>query len=150
MTRILIAVDFSVCGRLALKAGINLAIDLGSDIRLVHAFPPQYQSPSIGGAAYHELFSKYAAENESSEAIQLSLEWADKARDQGLDVDVIAAAGPPSSLILESSKDETIAMIVIGSHGRSGFKKFVLGSVAQEVVQKSKKPTLVIPCQKGK
>lgn len=145
VSRILIAVDFSDAGRVALAAGIQLARDLQQDVLLVHAFPEPMKAPVAAGMGYHEVFQRFASEHEADEAIRLTTEFADQARDAGLDVEVVAEARDPAALILATEKRKDVAMVVVGTHGKSGFKKFILGSVAADVVSKSTTPVLVVP-----
>ncbi|RKG38769.1 universal stress protein [Acinetobacter rongchengensis] len=51
---------------------------------------------------------------------------------------------PPATGILEAADELNADLIVMGSHGRTGFKKFFLGSVAQEVLSISPLPVLII------
>lgn len=145
MSRVLIAVDFSDCGRAALDAGSRLALDLRSDIVLVHAFPEPMSPALATGLGYQELFQHYAGQAELVEALRLTQEWAEKARKEGLHVDVVARSAKPADLILEAANRDDVAMLVLGTHGRTGFRKLVLGSVAQDVIRRARKPTLVVP-----
>lgn len=145
MARILIAVDFSSCGHAALTAGVQLARDLQADVRLVHAFP-ESTSPIAAGMGYHEVFRKFASEHETDEAIRLTTEFADEARAAGLDVDLVARAARPADLILEAAGDDEVTMLVMGTQGKSAVRRFILGSVAQDVIAKADKPVLVVPC----
>ena len=52
--------------------------------------------------------------------------------------------GSPAKVILEVAKDENIDLIVIGSSGKSGFDRFIMGSVADKVVNSAKCAVLVI------
>ncbi len=51
---------------------------------------------------------------------------------------------PPATGILEAADELNVDLIVMGSHGRTGFKKFFLGSVAQEVLSICPLPVLII------
>ena len=144
MTTILVAVDFSPCGQHALQAATRLARDLGAAIRIVHAFEPNPRAPVMAGLGYRELFEELAAELETEEAMQLST-WAQEARASGIDVETEARPGREADVILGAAEAEDVFMLVLGTHGRSGFKKLLLGSVAQEVLRRSSKPVLVVP-----
>ena len=52
--------------------------------------------------------------------------------------------GSPAKVILEVAKDEDIDLIVMGSSGKSGFDRFILGSVSDKVVNTAKCPVLVV------
>lgn len=52
--------------------------------------------------------------------------------------------GSPAKVILEVAKDEEIDLIVMGSSGKSGFDRFIMGSVADKVVNSAKCAVLVV------
>ena len=56
----------------------------------------------------------------------------------------IVREGSPAKTILEVAKEEDIDLIVIGSSGKSGFDRFIMGSVAEKVVNAAKCAVLVI------
>ena len=63
----------------------------------------------------------------------------------GIDLDIRIMHGlSPSEGILQTSKELPIDLIVMGSHGRKGFQKLVLGSVAQKVLGASEIPVLIV------
>jgi nucleotide-binding universal stress UspA family protein len=51
----------------------------------------------------------------------------------------------PHEAIIKDSKEKGIDLIVLGSHGRTGLKKFFMGSVAQKVVGYARCPVMVVP-----
>ncbi|KGT47027.1 MULTISPECIES: universal stress protein [Acinetobacter] len=64
---------------------------------------------------------------------------------EGIDLDIRIMHGlSPSEGILQTSKELPIDLIVMGSHGRKGFQKLVLGSVAQKVLGASEIPVLIV------
>ena len=66
--------------------------------------------------------------------------------EEGLDVKITkkVAEGSPARVILETSEEENIDLVVIGSSGKTGFDKFLMGSVAEKVVKSAKCSVLVI------
>jgi nucleotide-binding universal stress UspA family protein len=71
----------------------------------------------------------------------------DSAADGHLDVpvDVLVESGPPAKQILARAKSLAADMIVIGTHGHSGFQHLVLGSVTEKVLRQAECPVLTIP-----
>ena len=67
-----------------------------------------------------------------------------KLEDDGLQVDRRTLVGTPDSRITDYTCEMPDSMIVMATHGRSGFKKWVLGSVADKVVRSSGRPVLLI------
>ena len=62
----------------------------------------------------------------------------------GIDAETIAKVGHPGELIAKTADTGKFDMVVMGSHGRSGMEKLVLGSVAQRVLSHSHLPVLVV------
>lgn len=71
-------------------------------------------------------------------------EYAQKARDQGLEVETVVRVGKPAREILEVAEDRDIDHIVMGSHGRSGVGRVVFGSVAETVTRRSPTPVTIV------
>ncbi len=61
-----------------------------------------------------------------------------------LDLTIKTVLGEPSEEILRYIGDQSISLVVIGTHGRRGFEKFVFGSVADRVVKSSPVPVLTV------
>jgi len=56
----------------------------------------------------------------------------------------IIQGGDPPDVIAKQAKKNRAAMIVMGSHGRSGVKRFFLGSVAERALRYADRPTLIV------
>lgn len=145
VSTIVIGIDFSPCGQGALQAGVQLAIDLQAPIIIAHAFPRAMSRPMMAGMGFQDIFQQFATENEVGEALQLTAKWANKARESGLPVDVVAEPEEPARLLVRLSKRADVSMLVVGTHGRGGLRKAFLGSVAQDVIRRSETPVLVVP-----
>lgn len=61
------------------------------------------------------------------------------------DVDVLVQPGQPAQQILECAEAESADLIVIGTHGSSGFEHLVLGSVTEKVLRQSSCPVMTVP-----
>ena len=68
----------------------------------------------------------------------------DKLNEDGLKITHIVREGSPAKVILEVAKEENIDLIVMGSSGKSGFDRFIMGSVADKVVNSAKCAVLVV------
>ncbi|WP_276299312.1 universal stress protein [Halorussus lipolyticus] len=78
------------------------------------------------------------------EGQQATDEIADEARDRGLEVVTTIEEGTPAETIVGYAEDEKMDMVVMGTHGRSGVDRYVLGSVTEQVVRKSEVPVLTV------
>lgn len=59
--------------------------------------------------------------------------------------DVTVRCGAPADVIVETADELGVKAIIMSTHGRSGFNKWVFGSVTEKVLKKSDKPVFVIP-----
>lgn len=59
-------------------------------------------------------------------------------------ITTVIKEGSPAKMILKVASEEDVDLIVIGSSGKSGFDKFILGSVSDKVVNAAKRPVLVV------
>lgn len=69
---------------------------------------------------------------------------ADLAADRGTELDTVTSVGKPATAILDYARDHGIDQIVMGSHGRSGLDRAILGSVAETVTRRARIPVTVI------
>jgi nucleotide-binding universal stress UspA family protein len=150
--RILVAIDGSVTSDLALREAIGLAKDQDAMLRLVHVVdltPPASMTTETGSAvALHFPLAEY--QKALQEAGEKSLATrATAARDAGVNVDTklitVGTLGERiHEAIEEQSKQWPADLIVVGTEGRRGFQRLMIGSVAEGLVRISTKPVLLI------
>ena len=145
--KILIAIDLSDVSRTAMEAGALLAKDLGAKVVLVHAVSEWPRVPAYAasvGASYEDL-DDMQRRHIIDEATAVTTDWASQLRKQGLDVTVVVDQLDVVDLILDTAKEHDAQMIVMGTHGWSGIKRFIMGSVAQRVLHDADRPVLIVP-----
>ncbi len=140
--RILCPSDFSDCSRAALEFAIELAQRLGASIRVVHVFQlPQYAGFEDGltmAAASAEIFTTLRKKTEEQLRAELEL-----CRTAGVTATAEQVDGVPHAEIVRLS--EQADLVVMGTHGRTGLPRLVLGSAAERVVRLAKCPVLTVP-----
>ena len=62
---------------------------------------------------------------------------------------IVHVGGQPHQFIVKEAKEKNIDMIVMGTHGRTGLKKLIMGSVAQKVIGYAPCSVLVVPAFPG-
>jgi nucleotide-binding universal stress UspA family protein len=135
---IVAAVDFSKHSRKAFDAAVQLAGDLDATLVLVHAFPP------VPKAGMRDPIGQVKAEVDAVEWRDLCESWAADAR-ESVEVETVGREGKPADVIAKVVAETKASLVVVGSHGRTGLKRAVLGSVAEAVVRTSKVPVVVVP-----
>jgi nucleotide-binding universal stress UspA family protein len=142
--KILVAVELSDVGRSALDAAIGLAKDLCCSLVLLHAFQRAFMAPEVTPAIAARV-QDMEGRLEEGQAIDLSTKWASRARASGLAVETETAEGDIATVIVEAARRHDALLIVVGTHGRTGLRRLLEGSVAEVVVRHADRPVLVVP-----
>ena len=139
MKKILVPTDFSSQAENALKVAAKLALKHDSEIYLLHSLEMPL---SIGGSSDssnlpESLYFIKLAEKNFSEILE---------KPYLQDIDVHEAIGHNEIYhdIEKTVKDNEIDLVVMGSHGASGFKEMFIGSNTEKVVRTSSIPVLII------
>ncbi len=148
--KILFATDGSECAKRAEKYAIELAKDENGEITAIIIGDISYAAVPIGinGTTMLQATIADAIENETKNAEKLLNEFKQAAEKENIKVNTIVKIGKPDTEIIEES-EKGYNVIIIGSKGLSGIKRFLLGSVAEHVVRYSKIPVLVVKNKKG-
>ncbi|MEO9806220.1 MAG: universal stress protein [Reichenbachiella sp.] len=142
MKKILVFTDFSKCAHLASSVSIEIASKFGCEILFVHYMNNVPDGWEIGSLAFRKGYA-----NTYSDYLKNSCQLAELERSAS-DEKVIAK----SKLIYNFSasklspfiEENKIDYVIMGSHGRSSFEEFMMGSNAQEMVRHSPVPIMVI------
>jgi nucleotide-binding universal stress UspA family protein len=143
---ILSAVDDSSCAAAALDLAINLARALGAKLTIVHVIDPTKAAPLVQDPYGSSMVPWIDVLND--EAKELLLRAQTQAKEAGVIADTESRAGGPVEEIVDAALRHGCDLIVIGSHGRSGLSRLVLGSVAEGVTRTAQSPTLIVRDQK--
>ena len=136
--KILVAVDFSEPSARALTFAIELAASFQSSLTILHVSQlvvTLASNPSVPVQVYKE-----GQAGESSLLEQAK----QQAQAAGVQADGMLADGTPSQEIVRVAHEGQFDLIVIGTHGRSGFDRFMLGSVAERVLRKATCPVMTV------
>lgn len=142
MKTLLVPTDFSEASDRALEVAIDLASQLGGAIELVHVQPDPVTvlPPPIEVAT----FTPGSAEESAHVAAELARR-ADRVRLRRLACRSTNRFGNVAEQVVSRAEEIRAELIVMGTHGRTGLRHAVLGSVAERVVQRSSRPVLVVP-----
>ena len=148
LNKILVPIDFSDCSKKALRYAIPLAKQHQAGIALLYvvAAPAYYAVGDGGGFNYLSFEPDYAsveAEMRVSGERQLSALAAAEARGE-VYADALVRTGSPAFEIIDVANNLPADLIVISTHGRTGLKHVLLGSVAEHVIRHAPCPVLVV------
>jgi len=130
--KILVPIDFSLYSENAVRVASELSAALSAPLVLVHVYDPVAYPLPDGYVMYTpgQLSKMFTAFDNRLEAAQR-----DALRQGAVSADTRLLQGLTSEEIVRVARDEHFDLIVLGSHGRRGLERFLLGSVAARVVQ---------------
>lgn len=138
--RILCPVDFSDVSRHAIEQATALAGWCKARITALHVHTPVYVPlpglPILEGLEAGADLSRLSDETAACFGA---------ATDAGIGVDVVVDVGTPASCIIDRAAAVSADVIVMGTHGASGFQHLLLGSVAEHVLRKATCAVLTVP-----
>ena len=139
--KILCPIDFSDPARAAMKVAVDLCRQFGAELTLFHAYElPGYTLPEGSVVASPKMLQELADQADSHLA-----EWRRLAEGMGAARVVTAKGiGEPALEIVELARDGGFDLVVVGTHGRTGLRHALLGSVAERVVRRASSPVLTV------
>lgn len=132
--KILIATDFSECSMLALDFVLGKHWAADTEICIVNAVEPIYTSYGIAGGYVQPMVDAHHEQvQEARKLLAEKIEQLKKAFPE-CTINGFVIEGAPAECIIDQAAEWDADLIVLGSHGRKGFERFFLGSVAEKVV----------------
>jgi nucleotide-binding universal stress UspA family protein len=142
---ILVPLDGSVLSERAVAHAKMIASGGGSEIILVRAVVnPMLRLPETG-IPDEAVFIESLLEDARSYLDHV----AEGLRSEGFRVRALVREGEPEDVILDLAHEEDAGLIVMGTHGRSGFSLLVMGSVAEKVMHATSRPVLFVKPEKA-
>lgn len=137
---VLLAMDGSDQARDALEHVLSEHAD--TRITVLHVIDPS--RATYGAQAGIPPSSEEWFEAEEARAERLFEEVRERAAEAGVEVETVTEVGQPSRTIVDYAAERGVDHVVIGSHGRRGLSRVLLGSVAELVVRRSPVPVTVV------
>lgn len=141
---ILVPIDGSLTSEFALKEGLKFAQQQSAQLELVHVLKDIWYFDDDSMLNYAELLESMRSNGKKILAQAEML-----AQQSGITVEtkLLEAGGERiANVIVEEAKQWSAELIIIGTHGRSGFNRLLLGSIAEGVVRTAHIPVLLIRC----
>ena len=137
-SKILYLTDFSEASEYASQYAISIAGKYGCRVYVAHVVEPFTYADDFGidyGAQLREM---------EATARRLLDNTAASMKRTSADVESVLLSGNPSAEIVKFAKEETIDLIVMATHGRSGVEHLFMGSVAEKILRKSPCPVMTV------
>ncbi|MDH4063839.1 MAG: universal stress protein [Acidobacteriota bacterium] len=139
--RILCPIDFSDDSAHATEHAVAIARWYGARLTLLHVYPTVRRPPTLpvpdAGAAHGPTPAELEALRDRAAAAV--------AADAGVTIHASVITGEPVGAILEQATALPADLIVMGTHGASGFRHLILGSVTEKVLRQAPCPVLTVP-----
>lgn len=139
--KILIATDGSEKNKSAIEEAVKIARACGSTVYAVYVIDESLMKSSIEVPIAENLYRRIREEGEKA------VNWV-KETAQGVNLETFILSGRPARAITEFAEQKDIDLIVVGTQGKSGIERFLLGSVADEVIRTADCPVLTIRSRK--
>lgn len=136
---IVIATDGSENTQKAISYGIEIAKLSGATVHALYVVDTSSFSTIPMDAGWEEIYEILKTEGEK--AVKQVKEHGDAS---GVEVREIISEGHPSNEIIDFAKNSNADLIVMGTLGKTGLDRFLMGSIAEKVVRSSKIPVLVV------
>ena len=138
---LLVAIDYSKPSLKALDTGLDLAVRLGARLTVVHTIMKVAEGVSMEGGAGYDVNLHQKQLQEARETIeQLLLDR----NSHGVQTDIVIESGRAQDQIHSIAGRVGADMVILGTHGRKGMNRLILGSVAEEVLRDSHLPVLCV------
>lgn len=138
--RILVPLDGSPRAEHAISVAIRIARSTGATIALLRVIPPAI----VYGAYTPDHVVQQSYEVHSAEANRYLLQVANAYSRAGVSIQTKILSGPVALTILDFARSCLFDLVIINSHGFTGFTRLMLGSVSEEVAYSSPRPVLVL------
>lgn len=144
ITRIMVGTDFSAESEIALEHAVRIARHVGAELLLAHAgtvldtADAALAPESAALLEYERIVAEHAAENRAHLAKLVA-----RVRASGVNASEQIVDGFPDTGISEAADELDVDLVVMGTHGRTGLKRILLGSVAERVVRLCRRHVMV-------
>jgi len=134
----LVPVDFSKSSEIALNQAIQMARENRGKLLLVHVISATFAFPLKAG--FSDIFETLEKNARESMTKLLQRKRLKPTRDRS----ILITGLDPAQAIVSQAKKSRASMIIMGSHGRTGLQKFLLGSVAERTLRYAHCPVLIV------
>ena len=139
---ILVPIDFSPVSLDSLQYALAYAADAGAKVLILHSVDLQAEFSNEGRGVYRLADFRQTARRDAERELHEFLKAAELS---GVAFEILIRTGKPAPEICRVAEQRGIDLIIIGTHGRTGLKHLVMGSIAEHVVRTAAPSVLVVP-----
>jgi len=147
----LVATDFSEASAPATAYAFCLARTLNAHLYILHVVPEGdvRMITAIGGHLQSDVPPEAFVQTFYTEADKRLANLVENARASDLVHERLIVTGDPATAIMSWAAAKQVQLIIIGTHGRHGVTRFLMGSVAERVLRESPCAVLIVPAKMG-
>lgn len=136
--KILCPVDFSAPSRNALRYANEFAKAMNAKITVMHVIQPQPIAADVNVPYVPlEIELEKNAKEDLARIVKEEVQ-------EGVLVEQVMAFGLPSDCVIAQAQKENVDLIILGTHGRTGISRLLMGSTAENVIRHATRPVLVV------
>lgn len=139
LKKIMIATDDSICSRMAVNKGIEIARLSGGKVYAVYVVSTDYFSSMAVDLDWERMHE--ALDKEGHQAVNYVKGIGEM---EGVTVESVLLEGHPADELIRYAEENGMDIVVMGTLGKTGIERLLLGSVAGNVVRHSKVPVMVV------
>jgi nucleotide-binding universal stress UspA family protein len=139
--KILSPIDFSDPSHQALDVAVEMASRLGAELLLVHVVPAIPDAPTVGDVLKEGDYEQKLQKDAATQLAEIAAQCAKKG------VAAKSAVGEANDVAMElirTAEQNAADLIVISTHGMTGWRSMVFGSVTEKVVRDAQCPVLIL------
>jgi len=141
--KIVVATDFSESSLAALETAYDLALQGGHTLYLVHVMEPYLVTGDPTAMLHPSVEKTYREARERLEGL-IPEEWNDDKANSLVVRSLVLPNSSPAQAITQVAADKDADLIVVGTHGRKGLTRMLMGSTAESLLRRSPCPVLVV------
>lgn len=130
--------DFSDAARNAYRYSCEFARSMGAKVILLNVIEPRPIAADMT-LNYIPLEEDLAAA-----ARQDFIPFEEESKKMGIDVSTSVVIGIPAEVIINQAAEQDVNLVIMGSHGKTGLSRLLMGSVAEAVLRKASVPVLIV------
>jgi nucleotide-binding universal stress UspA family protein len=140
--KILLLADDSPLSLKAIKFGYQLAADLKAKVALLHVIDEALAMGNVDAGIFPEQAMAKMKTHADALLTRIVVDYGN-----GIETEILIRAGVVKNVVMATAKELDAKMIIMGTHGRKGLDRLLLGSLTESVLRRSTIPVLVVPME---
>lgn len=149
--RVIVPLDGSSLSETAIEPATEIAKASNAEIVFTEVLRLPFFGVGVAGIEYGggDYAGDFGIDAQKVEVTEYLKGFVLEAKAAGLNASASVRTGSPSQQIVDEASETENSIVVMGSHGSGGLKRWVVGSVADKVIRSARRPVLVIPPKTG-